>query len=330
MVPHIDMTCDDSVWRRVARPATSWFIFHWGLVFKKPTLSFSEVRHLHSKTHAVLCDQSNPSLVTGAYLGRSLVASSQASRLTGLNGVRRGYRPIGEPFQGPVGNLAHSLQEFKGVFSDESLMCMWCSALMWCSAKQFETDRDRSDVLRLLWGICNHVSASTHAQGQLAALSQVIQTDENTGPGLRRPRCLWNHFQSLPHIFLKEWPGRAKPMGTPHVWSPYRPCATAKFWTESFAAPNWHSYWHCLFPCCLCGLATQPGHSFSMLLRWCFFDLSEDDGCTAVAGGAYKNSQDLDVLFGMFFIFFLNLIHEFSWRMSHATHNRKYDSSMCW
>ena len=118
---------------------------------------------------------------------------------------------------------------------------------------------------------------------------------------LRRPRCLWNHFQSLPHIFLKEWPGRAKPMGTPHVWSPYRPCATAKFWTESFAAPNWHSYWHCLFPCCLCGLATQPGHSFSMLLRWCFFDLSEDDSCTAVPGGAYKNSQDLDVLFGIFY-----------------------------
>jgi hypothetical protein len=207
MVPHIDMTCDDSVWRRVARPATSWFIFHWGLVFKKPTLSFWEVRHLHSKTHAVLCDQWNPSLVTGAYLGRSLVASSQASRLTGLNGVRRGYRPIGEPFQGPVGNLAHSLQEFKRVFSDESLMCMWCSAhRVDLVAKQFETDRDRSDVLRLLWGICNHVSASTHAhaQGQLAALSQVIQTDENTGPG-KCPTRFLSHAEAS-EVLVKSFP----------------------------------------------------------------------------------------------------------------------------
>ena len=156
---------------------------------KEPTSSFWEVRHLHSKTHAVLCDQILKSLTSDGCLsreefGRKLVSLTADG--ASVNGVRRGSRPISEPFCGPVGNLAHSLQQFKKEFSDEKLMCIWCSAhRVDLTAKQFETDGDFADILRLVRRISNHVSASTHAQGQLAALSKIILSDDN-----RKPRKL--------------------------------------------------------------------------------------------------------------------------------------------
>eukprot|EP00969_Alexandrium_andersonii_P056661 2498177-Alexandrium_andersonii.AAC.1 len=89
-------------------------------------------------------------------VGSKLVALTADG--AGVMGTQRGGRPLAEPREGPVGNLAHSLLQFKREFSSESLMVIWCCPhRLDLVAEKLEDHSACGPLLSMVRRLCAHV-----------------------------------------------------------------------------------------------------------------------------------------------------------------------------
>lgn len=126
-----------------------------------------ELGHLEfSKSHSVLSEQILLSFTNAKMsredFGKKLVALTADG--AAVNGTQRASRPVCAPFQGPVGNLGKSLQDFKKEWTQENLLFTWCwSHRVDLVAKKFEDVEAMAPVhISMLRRLCSHISNSSH------------------------------------------------------------------------------------------------------------------------------------------------------------------------